>query len=162
MAVLDWICLIVLLASLLLGAWRGLLYEVMAIAGWLVACLVARWLAELVGRWLPMGDVSTSLRYIVGFLLVFVGVAYACGMVAVQVRRAARHWGMYPVDRMFGALFGALRGLLLLLLAAALLHLTPLHDAPWWGQSVSGRWLDQALAQLEPLLPAPVRKYLEA
>ena len=36
MTALDWLALIVVATSLLLGAWRGLLYEVLAIAGWVV------------------------------------------------------------------------------------------------------------------------------
>ena len=30
---IDWLALTVLIASLLLGAWRGLLYEVLSLAG---------------------------------------------------------------------------------------------------------------------------------
>jgi membrane protein required for colicin V production len=162
MAAVDWICLLVLLLSLLLGAWRGLVYEVMAIAGWVIAFLAARWLAEPLGRWLPMGQASESLRYLVGFALVFIGVAYACGMMAVLARRVTRKLGMVPVDRVFGAVFGVLRGLLLLLIGALAVHLTPLHEESWWHEARSAHWLDIALLELQPLLPEPIGKYLSA
>ena len=36
MAALDWIFVALLLASMLIGAWRGLVYEVLSLAGWVV------------------------------------------------------------------------------------------------------------------------------
>lgn len=162
MSAIDWICLGVLLASLLLGAWRGLVYEVLAIAGWVIAFLVARWAALPVGLWLPMGDSPEGLRHAAGFVLVFIGVAFLCGVLATLARRAVRGVGARPVDRLFGAAFGTLRGLLILLLLAALVRMSPLHGEPWWRESVSARWLDVALAHFQPWLPEAVGKYLSA
>ena len=82
LSALDWICAALLLASLLLGAWRGLVFELMSIAGWVVAFLAARWSATVVGDWLPMGESPEPLRYAAGFVLVFIAVAFLCGMLA--------------------------------------------------------------------------------
>ena len=160
MSALDWICLVVLLASLLLGAWRGLLYEVLAIAGWVAAFFAARWLADQAGAWLPMNEASAPVRHVAGFALVFVVVAFACGMLASLARRAAKSLGMRPVDRVFGAAFGIARGLVLLLVLGALARTTSLHETEWWRESVSVQWLETALAWLHPVLPEPLGKYL--
>lgn len=162
MTAIDWICLGVLLASLLLGAWRGLVYELMALAGWVIAFLVARWAAQPVGLWLPMGESPEPLRHAAGFVLVFIGTAFLCGMLAALLRRAVRGLGARPVDRVFGAAFGTLRGLLILLLAAALVLMSPLHTEAWWRESIGARWLETGLAWLHPLLPEAVGKYLSA
>ena len=45
MTPVDWILLAVLLASLLLGAWRGLVYELMSMLGWIAAFVLAQWWA---------------------------------------------------------------------------------------------------------------------
>ena len=150
------------LASLLLGLWRGLLYEVLALAGWVIAFLVARWAAPVVGGWLPMGESPEPLRYAAGFALVFIGTAFLCGMLATLARSAARAIGVRPVDRFFGAVFGVLRGVLLLLVLAALVLMTPLRDEAWWRQSLSAPWLEMALLHLHPLLPDSFGKYLSA
>jgi len=110
----DWICLGIVLASLVLGAWRGLLYEALSLGGWVLAYFAARWAAEPLGQALPMGDAPTVWRAAAGFVLVFIAVAFAGGMLAWAVRGAARSLGMRPVDRLLGAVFGALRGALLL------------------------------------------------
>ena len=158
----DWICLGIVLASLVLGAWRGLLYEALSLGGWVLAYFAARWAAEPLGQALPMGDASTVWRAAAGFVLVFIAVAFAGGMLAWAVRGAARSLGMRPVDRVFGAAFGVARGLLLLLVLAALLLMTPLREAEWWRESASAQWLEAALMQIHPLLPEAVGKYLSA
>ena len=162
MTALDWLALTVVAASLLLGAWRGLLYELLALAGWVAAFFVARWAAPAVGAWLPMGESPEPLRHAVGFVLVFVATAFACGLLAALARRASRALGVRPVDRSFGALFGLLRGALLLLLVAVAVRLAALHQQPWWTESVSARWLELALLQLHPFLPESVSKWLSA
>ena len=156
----DWICLAVVLDSLLLGAWRGLLYEAFSVAGWVVAYVVACWAVEWVGRALPMGEAPDEWRFAAGFVLVFIVVAFAGGMLAWAVRGAARALGMRPVDRVLGAVFGALRGALLLLVLAIVVQLTGQGQAPWWRQSVSGAWLQGVLGQLRPVLPAALGQYL--
>ena len=152
---LDWIFLVVLTASLLLGLWRGLLYEVLSLAGWVAAFFVARWGADVVGGWLPMGEASDAMRYGVGFALLFIATAFLDGMVAWLARRGVKALGVRPVDRLFGAVFGLARGLALLLVAAVLVSLTPARQATWWTESTGARWLDQALLELHPWLPLP-------
>lgn len=162
MYALDWICLAILLSSLLLGAWRGLLYEALSVAGWVAAYFAARWGAALVGHALPMGDSPDGLRYAAGFALVFIAVAFIGGMLAWAARSAARALGMRPVDRVFGAVFGAVRGLLLLLVLALMAHFMALTAEPWWRESIGGQWLQLALEQLQPWLPQVVGKHLAA
>ena len=156
----DWICLGILLASLLLGAWRGLLYEALSLGGWVLAYFAARWVAEPLGHVLPMGDASAEWRFAAGFVLVFIAVAFAGGMLAWAVRGAARALGMRPVDRLLGAVFGVLRGALLLLVLASAIQLAGRGGEPWWRESASGPWLNQALAQLRPILPPALGQYL--
>ena len=50
LSAIDWLALFVVVASLLLGLWRGLLYEVLALAGWVIAFLAARWPPWRAGR----------------------------------------------------------------------------------------------------------------
>ena len=63
MATLDWVFLTVLAASLALGAWRGLVYEVLSVLGWIAAFVLAQWLAPDAAAWLPMGRSGEALRY---------------------------------------------------------------------------------------------------
>jgi membrane protein required for colicin V production len=159
---LDWILLAVLLISCLIGMWRGLVYEGLVLAGWVAAYFVARWASGSVGAWLPLGDASAALRAGVGGTLVFIVVAFACGLVAAKIRRAVRIMGLRPVDGLLGAAFGAARALAVLLAAVALANLTPLAHEPWWHASAGVRWLEMTLQQLRPYLPPEAAHYLSA
>ena len=87
MSTVDWVLLACVLASMLLGAWRGLVYEVLSLLGWLVAFVVARIWAADVALWLPMQDWDMQLRYAAGFVLLFVLALFGWGLVSWLSRR---------------------------------------------------------------------------
>ena len=41
MATLDWVFAAILVLSLVVGIWRGLVFEVLSVAGWIVAFVLA-------------------------------------------------------------------------------------------------------------------------
>ena len=88
----DGVLLAVLVLSVLLGIWRGLVYEVLSVAGWVVAFLMAQAYASTVGEWLPMAQFSPALRLAVGFALVFVAISFASGMVSWLVKKWWPQW----------------------------------------------------------------------
>ncbi|MDB5829224.1 MAG: colicin synthesis protein, partial [Variovorax sp.] len=80
MALLDWIGVAVLVVSVLLGLMRGLVFEVISLAGWIAAFLCAQWFAGPVAEWLPICEAGAAWRYPVAFVLVFIAVAFAVGL----------------------------------------------------------------------------------
>jgi membrane protein required for colicin V production len=159
-ATLDWIAVALLLVSMLLGLVRGLVFEVISLAGWVVAFVAAQWLAEDVGRWLPFGDPAASWRYAAGFVLVFVGVAFGVGLLAALTRKLVAAIGLRPVDRILGGVFGVARGAVAMLAVAVVVHLLALSDSAWWHGSRSAIVLDAALQGLKPALPDKLASYL--
>lgn len=160
MAVVDWVLLGVLLASMLVGAWRGLVFEVLSLAGWLAAFVVAQVLAPQVAGWLPMGNASVPLRYAAAFALVFVLTVFAAGLLAWLVKKMIEAVGLRPIDRVLGAVFGLLRGVVLLLAATVVVGMTPLAQGPAWQESAGGPILQSLLHAVKPLLPENFGKYL--
>lgn len=160
MAALDWVILGVLAFSLLLGALRGLVYEVLSVLSWIAAFVAAQWLAPAVGAWLPMGASSEPLRYAAGFALVFIAVVFAGGLFAWGMRKLVEAVGLRPVDRVLGAAFGAARAMVLLLAAAVVVNMTPLRSQPWWTESMGAGAATAALKGLKPVLPELFGQYL--
>ena len=160
LAALDWVFLALVLGSLLVGAWRGLVFELISLAGWAAAFVVAQWLASDVGAWLPMGDTQGSFRHAAGFVLVFVGALFFFGFVAWLSKKLVDAVGLRPTDRVLGALFGALRGVLLLLALALFASWTPLREAPWWKTSVAAPMLQKALVRLKPVVPEEFARHM--
>ena len=160
MAAVDWILLGVLVFSLLLGAWRGLVYEVLSVLGWAVSFYVAQWWAPQVALWLPIQSASEPLRYAAAFVLVFIAAVFAAGLLASMLKKLVEAMGLRPVDRTLGAAFGLLRGVILLLAATVVMDMTALKSSAWWQESKGAVALEATLKGLKPVLPEQFAKYL--
>ncbi len=152
-ATLDAVLLVAVLLSMCLGAWRGLVYEVLSVLGWIAAFIAAQLYAAQVGdRIMPLG-LATSLRYAGGFALTFVTVAFAGGFVAWLAKKLISSVGLSPVDRLLGAAFGGVRGLLIVLAITFVMRMTGGDQHSVWRASVSGPALSSLAMALKPLLP---------
>ena len=160
MATLDWVFLAVLAVSLALGAWRGLVYEVLSVLGWIAAFVLAQWLAPDAAAWLPMGKAGDALRYAAGFVLVFVVAAFVAGLIAWGLKKLVEAVGLRPVDRTLGAAFGLVRGGVLLLAAAVVVNMTSLQRGDWWTESKGAGVSTTVLKGLKPVLPEWFGQYL--
>ena len=160
MSTFDLASAAVLFFSLLIGAWRGLVYEVLSALSWVAAFLVAQWFAAAVAVHLPLGDVPEAVRYAAGFLLVFMLVVFALGLVSWLGKKMIEATGLRPVDRTLGAMFGIVRAGVLLLAVALVVTSTTLQESAWWQGSFVAPWLVTGLQELRPLLPQEFGKYL--
>ncbi|MET0311875.1 MAG: CvpA family protein [Burkholderiaceae bacterium] len=160
MSATDWILAAVLAVSLVIGAWRGLVYELLSLAGWLLAFFVAQWFAPEVAGWLPMGQASEPLRYAAGFVVVFVATAFAAGLLSFLAKKLIEAVGLRPVDRTLGAAFGLVRGVVLLLALAVVVNMTQLQSGAWWQESRGAAVLTTVLRGLKPALPEEFARYL--
>jgi len=160
MVALDWILLAVLLGSTVLGAWRGLVFEVLSVLGWLAAFFAAQWFAPEVAVRLPMGQATETMRFAAGFVLVFVVVAFVGGLVASLIRRLVQAVGLRPVDRVLGMVFGLARGGILILAAGVVISSTPLQRNSWWQESAGAAIVTSTLHGLKQMLPPEVAKFL--
>lgn len=145
---------------MLLGLWRGLVYEVLSVMGWVVSFFAAQWFAPDVAALLPLQSLSDPLRYATAFVLIFIASLFAWGLLAFVVKKLVEAVGLRPIDRVLGALFGVLRGLILLLAATVVINMTALKTSDWWTQSSSAPLLSDALDKIKPLIPQQFAKYL--
>lgn len=160
MTTLDWILLALVLLSLLVGAWRGLVFELLSVLGWIAAFFVAQWSAPMVAVRLPADALAEPVRYAAAFVVCFVVAAFSAGLLASLLRKLVSAVGLRPVDRLLGAAFGLVRGLVLLLALTVVVEMTQLKVAPWWQGSVAAPWLSLTLVGLKPVLPAGFVPYL--
>ena len=160
MAATDWILVAVLAASMLLGAWRGLVYEVLSVMGWIAAFLLAQWFAPDVAEKLPMQNSGETLRYAAAFVLVFIVSVFVAGLISALMKKIISVVGLRPVDRILGATFGLFRGLILLLAFSVVVHTTALQESDWWLESQGGAMLMNLLKGLRPMLPEKFGAYL--
>jgi membrane protein required for colicin V production len=156
----DWILLALLAASMLLGAWRGLVYEVLSVLGWIASFVLAQWFAPEVADMLPMQKSDQTLRYAAAFVVVFIASVFAAGLISALMKKIIAAVGLRPVDRILGAFFGVFRGLILLLALSVVVHMTALQESEWWMASKGGPMLMTLLKGLKPMLPEKFGAYL--
>jgi membrane protein required for colicin V production len=157
---IDATLLAVLAVSVVVGLVRGVVYEVMALAGWVVAWFGAQWLAPDVAPYVPIGTRGTGLNMAVTVVLCFLAVLIVWGLLARLVRLLVRATPLTVPDRLLGAGFGLLRGAVLLLALATVVTLTPAAQSPEWRQSVGAGWLQALMRGLQPLLPAEIARFV--
>jgi membrane protein required for colicin V production len=160
-ALTDWVLMGVLFASMVVGFWRGLVYEVLSLVGWVAAFVVAQWLASDVVVWLPfVQGAPESVQYAVAFAVVFVATVFAAGVASWLLKALVESVGLRPVDRALGGVFGLARGVVLLLALTVVLQLTGVARDAWWTSAQGPAWLDLLLKGLKPLLPPSFVDYL--
>lgn len=160
MDAVDWILLALLGVSILLGIWRGLVREVISLAGWVVGFWMAQAWAPQAATWLPLQGASEMLRYLAGFITVFLLVLVLSVLLGWVVSKLVSAVGLGLLDRLLGGVFGGLRGGVVLLSLAVVISLTPMQTASWWTGSPVARGLVHGLQWLKPVLPANFGKYL--
>jgi membrane protein required for colicin V production len=109
---LDIVLLLVLALSTVRSFRKGFSREIVGLAAALFALILAMWFYGLVGSYVAPWTGSGATANLVGFLLVVVGVIMAGSLLGWIVNRFLRTIGLSFFDRLLGAAFGLLRGLL--------------------------------------------------
>jgi membrane protein required for colicin V production len=157
---LDWTLWGVLAFSVALGALRGLTREVVSLAAWVLAFLLAQVHADTVAAWLPATVSAPVVRLTAGFALVFVGVAVAGALLSWILGRFLQAVGLRPIDRILGAGFGLARGGVLLLGVTLIVVSLGFQSSHFWKKSETATWLTRTLHEIKPLLPGALAEYI--
>jgi membrane protein required for colicin V production len=110
---LDIVLVVVLAFSILHSLRRGFSREVVGLAASLAALILAMWFYGLAGSYIAPYVGSLRTANLLGFLLVVVTVLVLGGVLGWIVSRFIRTIGLSFFDRLLGAGFGLVRGLLI-------------------------------------------------
>jgi membrane protein required for colicin V production len=154
MTSLDWVIVAILAVSCLLGIWRGLIREVFSVAGWVAAVLLSLHYADALGALLP-GDIAwPALRTWIGVAIIVVVCLFSAALLGFLVHRLIAAVRLTGTDRMLGAVFGLLRGVLIIFAAVYFTSRTALAQQPAWRNAVLVQPFDAGVRWLAPHLPA--------
>ncbi len=110
---LDGIVIVVVLLSALLAMYRGFIREVLSIAAWVAAAAAAYLLYK---PFLPTVKQYIAQEYValgVAVTIIFVVTLMVVSYITMKISDFVLDSAFGPLDRTFGFLFGAARGLLL-------------------------------------------------
>jgi membrane protein required for colicin V production len=158
MTAFDYAVLAAIAASVLLGLWRGVVSEVLALAAWVAAFFVARAEGlEVAGR-LAGRIAEPGIRLAVAYVLIFVGVLLIFALARMLISLMLKAVGLGLLDRLLGGAFGVLRGILVVLFAVLVAGMTPLPGSDWWRDAILAPPLETVVIAAKPWLPAEAAK----
>lgn len=157
MTMVDWMIVSGVALSILLGVLRGIVRELVALAGWITAIVLALHYASDVGAVLPLPVNWPALRTGLGALLIVLVVVFAAGIAGWLIQKLLSAAKLSAADRTLGAGFGLLRAALVLLTAVFFSYDTALAQRPWWRASVVLPHVEATVRFVAPHLPDPVR-----
>ena len=140
-----------LLLSVLIGLARGFVFELLSLAGWFAAWFAGLWLTPMFVGFIHIGDPASGLNYGVTFACVFLVALVAWSLGARLVRALIRATPLSAFDRLLGAGFGCVRGLVVLLVVATVVAVSPWGQSIAWQRSQGVAWLNTVLHELRPL-----------
>ena len=158
MTYFDYVVITIVSASVLLGLWRGVVGEVIALVAWVLAFFAAKYFGAEVARAAFMSIADPALRLVAAWVAVFVVVLVLMALLRLAVRGLLKALGLSLSDRLLGIVFGAVRGLALVLVLVAAGGMTSLPKEKWWGEAYFSTPLETAVLAGKPWLPPDVAK----
>lgn len=158
MTLFDYLVLGIIGVSLLLGLWRGVVSEMLALAAWVLAFFAARMGADTVAGWMKHSINDPMIRQGAAIVAIVVVVLLLVALVRFLLRELLKAIGLGVTDRMLGAVFGVLRGVAIALALVLVGGLTTLPRQVWWQDAMLAPPLETAVIASKPWLPADVAK----
>jgi membrane protein required for colicin V production len=160
MTAFDYAVIIVILLSAALGIWRGFIYEIFALGAWITGIVCAVVSGQKVATWFTF-NLEPWLKLIAAYALVFVTVFVAISIAGFVFTKLVRAVGLSPVDRGLGAMFGIVRGFLIVTVIVFIASFSSLKQSDWWQQSASAKPFEVLAGVLRYRLPDSVTKHFK-
>jgi membrane protein required for colicin V production len=154
----DYAVVAVIVLSALVGWWRGFMYELFSLIGWLAAYIVARTYSAGMVPYVPEAVGAVQLREAAAFAALFIVTLIVGALFAWLLARLAKFAGLAGMDSKFGAIFGMLRGMLVVIALVWLGGLTALPQKEFWRDAASSKQLQQAALYAKDYMPENVAK----
>ncbi len=113
MNLLDGLFLVLILVSVLMGVIKGFIRELLSLAFFIIAVVLAFLFYHDVGTLLMKNIESRNVANFAGFTAVFAGVLIVGSVVTFLVKKAFNIGPLKGIDRILGSVFGLLRGMLI-------------------------------------------------
>lgn len=131
----DYAILGIIGISVLVGALRGFITEVFSLVVWFAAFFVAYTFSGDVAALMEQQVTLPSARTAIGFTGLFVSVLLVGGLINYLIGRLVESTGLSGTDRLLGGVFGAARGVVLVVSVLLVAGFTPIPADPWWKES---------------------------
>jgi membrane protein required for colicin V production len=140
----DYLVIFVLAASVIISLMRGMIREILSLASWVVAFVVA----------------NAYAAALLAFIALFIGVRILMGLLAMALSALVDAGGLSVIDRGLGGLFGLCRGLVIVLAAVILCGMTSLPQQAFWKNALLSPLAETGARAVKPFLPAAMAQHV--
>ena len=154
----DYVVVAIVLASVALGVWRGVVGEIIALVAWVLAFFAAKWWGGIVAGAFFTGIADPAIRIVAAWIAVFVAVLVLMALLRLAVQGLLKALGLSLSDRLLGVVFGLARGLLIVLALVAAGGMTSLPKEKWWNEAYFSAPLETTVLAGKLWLPPDVSK----
>ena len=149
----DYVVLTIIGISIILSVLRGFFREALSILGWIAAFVVAKNYANQLLPMIPMDIPSESLRILAALLV--------ASLLAIALASVFKKMGLGWLNRSLGAIFGLVRGFLIVCIIVFLAGLTDLPNEARWRNAMFSAPLEALVISMLPLVPISIAKHVK-
>lgn len=131
----DYLILIILVVSGLLGLLRGFIREIFSLLAWVIAVGMAVRFSDMLSVHLQPLIEAVPLRKGAAFCLVLLVVLIVAALLGGLLARLLSGAGLSGTDRLVGLVFGLFRGGILVAVLVLVAGLTPAPRTTWWKEA---------------------------
>jgi len=132
---IDWLVVLILLASVAISIARGFIRETLSLAVWILATLNAYLLGDEMATMLAGFISKPSLRITVGMALLFVMTLMVGALLNHVLSEMVKNSGLTAADRILGIFFGLARGVIIIMMLVLFVPAN-IKQANSWQQSL--------------------------
>lgn len=161
MTIFDYAVLVIIGLSIILSVMRGLVAEVLSIAGWIAAFVVAKTYTSEMLPMMPQTIPTESLRVLAAFLVLFLATLLVATLLAIALSAILKKIGLGWLNRLLGAVFGIVRGLLIVCIIVFLAGLTDIPKDARWRNAMFSAPIEAMVLSMLPWLPESIAKHVK-
>ncbi len=152
----DLIIIAIIVISALISLVRGFVKESISLASWVVAGFIAlRYFTALADLLEPYIE-SPTIRSGTGFAILFVCSLIVGAVINFMASQLVSKTGLSGTDKSLGVVFGAARGIIIVIMLVLLAGLTPMPSESWWIESTMVEYFSSMASWIKDILPDDV------
>ena len=156
MSWVDLIIIAIIVISALISLVRGFVKESISLASWVVAGFIAlRYFAALADVLEPYIE-SPTIRSGTGFAILFVCGLIVGAIINFMAGQLVSKTGLSGTDKSLGVVFGAARGIIIVIMLVLLAGLTPAPSNPLWKESTLIEYFASMASWIKDIMPDDV------
>lgn len=154
----DFVVIAIMVISVLISVMRGAVKEIFGLLAWIVAFAVGTYYTSDFTLLLPKSITNESIRSVVAFVVLFLATWLFMALLTVSMSRLITQSVLSEANRVLGALFGVIRGLVIILTVVSIAGMTALPKNPIWRDAILSGPFETTVTMLKPWMPEDFAK----